>query len=30
MREGVENYYIRTLTNRYRADTRRPIDETGK
>lgn len=30
MWEGVDNYYIKTLTNRYRVDTRKPIDETGK
>lgn len=27
---GVDNYYIRTLTNRYRINTLTPIDETGK
>jgi hypothetical protein len=30
MWEGVDNYYIKTLTNRYRVDTCKPIDETGK
>ena len=28
--ESVDNYYIKTLTNRYREDTTRPVNAEGE